>query len=201
MIRYILNLVGMLLSPLIRILSASVWSNAAAHIYTGAYRPFFGHIGKGTVMYHKAMKLHGLKMVSVGSCCSFGESLQLTSWQGGHITIGDDCIIRAYAHITAANSITIGNGLLTGTNVLITDNSHGSFTHEHLSMQPGLRPIVSKGPVVIGNNVWLGNNVCIMPGVTIGDGVVVGANSVVTHDIPAYSMAAGIPAKIIKQLS
>jgi len=53
---------------------------------------------------------------------------------------------------------------------------------------------------VIGNNVWLGNNVCIMPGVTIGDGAVVGANSVVTKDVPAYSVAAGIPAKIVKQV-
>lgn len=62
------------------------------------------------------------------------------------------------------------------------------------------RSMYSKGPVVIGNNVWLGNNVCVMPGVTIGDGAIIGANSVVTHDIPAYSVAAGIPAKVIKQL-
>ncbi len=60
--------------------------------------------------------------------------------------------------------------------------------------------MVSKGPVVIGNNVWLGNNVCVMPGVTIGDGAIIGANSVVTHDVPAYAVAAGVPAKIIKQL-
>lgn len=53
---------------------------------------------------------------------------------------------------------------------------------------------------MIGNNVWLGNNVCVMPGVTIGDGAIIGANAVVTHDIPAYAVAAGIPAKVVKQL-
>jgi acetyltransferase-like isoleucine patch superfamily enzyme len=49
--------------------------------------------------------------------------------------------------------------------------------------------------------VWLGNNVCVLPNVTIGDGAVVGANSVVTHDIPPYAIVAGIPAKIVKQVT
>ena len=62
------------------------------------------------------------------------------------------------------------------------------------------RPLYSKGSVVIGNNVWLGNNVCVMPGVTIGDGAIIGANSVVTHDVPAYAVAAGIPARVVKRL-
>ena len=78
-------------------------------------------------------------------------------------------------------------------------NSHGQSTREHMSIPYYERPMYSKGPVVIGNNVWLGNNVCVMPGVTIGDGAIIGANSVVTHDIPAYAVAAGIPAKVVKQ--
>ena len=84
--------------------------------------------------------------------------------------------------------------------MLITDNSHGQSIREHMSMPFTERPLYSKGPVAIGNNVWLGNNVCVMPGVTIGDGAIIGANSVVTHNIPAYAVAAGIPAKVIKQL-
>ena len=71
---------------------------------------------------------------------------------------------------------------------------------EHMSLPFTERPLYSKEPVVIGNNVWLGNNVCVMPDVTIGDGAIIGANSVVTHDISAYAVAVGIPAKIIKQL-
>lgn len=67
-------------------------------------------------------------------------------------------------------------------------------------MPPRERRIVGKGDISIGNNVWLGNNVCVMPGVTIGDGAVIGANSVVTHDIPAYAVAAGIPARVVKQM-
>lgn len=114
--------------------------------------------------------------------------------------IGNNCSIRNNAHITAINCIRIGDNLLTGTNVLITDNSHGQSTREHMSLPFTERPLYSKGPVVIGNNVWLGNNVCVMSGVTIGDGAIIGANAVVTHDIPAYAVAAGILAKVVKQL-
>lgn len=67
-------------------------------------------------------------------------------------------------------------------------------------MAPNQRPLYSKGAVHIGNNVWIGQNACIMPGVTIADGAIIAANSVVTHDIPAYSVAAGAPAKVIKHI-
>ena len=56
----------------------------------------------------------------------------------------------------------------------------------------------TKGEIIIGNNVWLGDNVCVLPGVTIGDNVIVGANSVVTKDIETNTVAAGVPAKEIK---
>ena len=54
-----------------------------------------------------------------------------------------------------------------------------------------------KEEVKIGRNVWIGRNVCIMPGVKIGDGAVIGANAVVTKDVANYSVAVGIPAKVI----
>lgn len=147
----------------------------------------------------RALKLYGLERISIGNDTNIDTQVQLTTQPTGSITIGSHCLIRAYCHITAADSITIGDHLLTGTNVLITDNAHGLNSREHLQLPPRQRPVVSKGPVVIGNNVWLGNNVCVLAGVTIGDGAVVGANSVVTHDIPAYSIAAGIPAQLVGQ--
>lgn len=60
---------------------------------------------------------------------------------------------------------------------------------------------MSKGPVIIGQNVWVGDKATILPGVTIGDGAVIGANSVVTKDVPPYSIVGGNPAKVLKQLN
>ncbi|MBQ5507587.1 MAG: acyltransferase, partial [Prevotella sp.] len=162
--------------------------------------------GHSVVMWHP-YQLRGLEFVQVGEGTVFETDLQLTvtntpsSEIAPSITIGDHCLIRRGTHITAANQITIGNHLLTGTNVLITDNSHGATDYASLVVPPNERAVVSHGPVKIGNHVWLGNNVCILPNVTIGDGAVVGANSVVTHDIPPYAIVAGIPAKIVKQVT
>ncbi len=175
------------------------------HIYTGWLKHRFASFGKGSVVAYRALNLRGLGHVHVGADTMIGANVQLTAWRSCYglpqIRIGDNCTIRDFAHITAARSITIGDNLLTGTNVLISDNSHGDFSVEHLSMPPQCRPVCSKGGVVIGNNVWLGDNVCVLSGVTIGNGVVVGANSVVTHDIPDFSLAAGCPAKVVKSIS
>lgn len=176
-------------------------------LYTFLLRKRFAHWGKGSHIDWRTMKLKGLKYISVGDKTFIAKGVQLTAWDshnGIHykpsVTIGNACSIRDNCHITAVNSIRIGDNLLTGTNVLITDNSHGEATREQMDIPPTQRKLFSKGPVIIGNNVWLGNNVCVMPGITIGDGAIIGANSVVTHDIPPYCMAAGVPAKVIKSV-
>ena len=204
---YILQSFGYLAAKIgcLKLFDCLAWMRNQA--YTGFYRNSFAHWGNNSVLNYHAINLKGLSNISVGDHTVLGSAIQLTTWAKyqeqdfhPHISIGNHCIIRDGAHITAINSITIGDNLLTGTNVLITDNAHGEFTIEQLKLPPIVRPLHSKGPVVIGNNVWLGNNVCVLPGVTIGDGAVIGANSVVIHDIPPYSMAAGMPASIIKQL-
>ena len=81
------------------------------------------------------------------------------------------------------------------------NNSHGYTDYESLQQRPTQRQIVSKGSVIIGKNVWIGDKATILPGVMIGDGVVVGANTVVSKDIPNYSVVVGNPARIIKQAS
>ncbi len=200
--------VGRLFSFLIPANLPELCRAVTAHIYTGYQRHRFACFGDDSVIAYKATNLYGLDCVSIGNGTQIGRGIQLTAWNEltetknskTEIVIGDNCNIRDNCHITAAVSIRIGNNLLTGTNVLITDNSHGTTDRSMTDIHPQQRPLASKGPVVIGNNVWLGNNVCIMPGVTVGDGAIVGANSVVTHDIPPYSVAAGIPARIIKQM-
>lgn len=133
-----------------------------------------------------------------------GGGTGLTAFcQDGHpertrIVIGNNTMFGKHNHITACNSVTIGNNVRTGSYVLITDNAHGDTSNkEQMRMNPNDRPIFSKGAVVIGDCVWIGDKAAIMPGVTIGEGTVIGANAVVTKDVPPFAIVAGVPAKII----
>ena len=206
LIKRIADCIGLVLSYIIPLPLSSSLRAFKNYMYSGYLRRRFYQFGDGASVGYKAINLKGLKYITIGEKTEIGRHAQLTAWDtykgasfSPEITIGANCLIRDGIHISAVQSIRIGDNLLTGTNVLITDNSHGTFTSDQLDTHPKLRPLVSKGPIVIGNNVWLGNNVCVMPGVTIGDGAIVGANSVVTHDIPAYTIAAGVPAQIIKR--
>ena len=135
-----------------------------------------------------------------------GRNVILNTWNlipgvQPSLIIGKNCDIGEYTHISCANSITIGNGVLMGRWITIVDNSHGHLCNEQKDMSPLMRPIeISKG-ICIEDNVWIGDKATILSGVTIGEGAVVGANSVVTKDIPAYTIVGGNPAKIIKQIA
>lgn len=116
------------------------------------------------------------------------------------IEIGDNVHMTWDCHIGAIDKVTIGNNVLIGSRVLITDHQHGRIDAAALSMHPIDRPLWSKGPVTICDNVWIGEGAAIMPGVTIGENAIIGANAVVTKDVPANCVAAGNPAKIIRNL-
>jgi acetyltransferase-like isoleucine patch superfamily enzyme len=111
------------------------------------------------------------------------------------VTIGDRCLIGRGSGIVGHFSIEIGNDVWTGHNVYITDQNHG---YEDVA-----RPISQQSQperaVKIGDGSWLGYGSVVLPGVTIGEHCVIGANSVVTHDVPSFSVAVGVPARVIKQ--
>lgn len=117
------------------------------------------------------------------------------------ISLGNNCDIGAYNHITSAGKIVIGNGVLTGRRVLISNNNHGDFTENDLRLSPVIRNIISKGDIIIEDDVWIGEGASILGSLHIGRGSVIGANSVVTKDVPPYALVVGNPAKIIKQIN
>lgn len=165
-----------------------------------------------------------------GSCgeeCFFGQFLQLIGAKyatiGNHVTMGSNVVLEIrdaymdkkftptfkmgdyshlgdWGHISCINGVIIGNNVRMGRKVFITDNAHGASDIKLLDMRPNLRPLYSKGPVIIEDNVWVGEQVCIMPGVTISHGSIIGANAVVTHDVPPYCVVGGNPARVIKDL-
>lgn len=136
--------------------------------------------------------LRGGKYISIGDKCAIGKGTVLTAWErygsdtfSPRITIGNNVSIGDGSHITAINSIEIGNNVLTGKNVTITDNAHGKNDLSNLSLPPISRQLFSEGPVIIEDGVWIGDKVTILPNVRIGKNSIIGANAVVTKDIPA----------------
>jgi acetyltransferase-like isoleucine patch superfamily enzyme len=148
--------------------------------------------------------LKGGEYIHIGEKTFIGKYGVITAWDSylndrfnPQINIGNNVSIGEYCHITAINKIVIGNGVLTGRWVTITDNAHGK-TNEKTLLPPGKRALHTLGPVIIDDNVWIGDKVTILPNVHIGKNVVIGSNSVVTKDIPQNSVAVGIPAKVVK---
>ena len=185
------------------------WIAVKKCIFTGYMKNKFKHIGKNTLLSTNST-YHDTDCIWIGDDCSIGDYNILTAWKKyshtnqqftPEIHIGNHCDIGPQSHITAINRIVIGNNVLTGPRVLITDNSHGEANIELLDIAPKCRPLFTSGPVIIEDNVWIGEGAMIMPNVYIGKGSIIAANSVVTKDIPPYSIAAGVPAKVIRTMT
>ena len=113
----------------------------------------------------------------------------------GKIRIGDNCSFGYRNHITCLGEVTIGDNVLTANNVYISDNSH---SYEKIDVPIMHQEVTFSRKVEIGSGSWIGENVSII-GASVGKNSVIGANSVVTSDIPDYSVAVGIPAKVIRK--
>lgn len=179
-------------------------TNLKNFIYTAWISREFKKIDKFSIIGFP-INLVGGKYISIGDRCSIGKRAVLTAWDTRsdetffpQITIGNNVSIGDDSHITAINRIEIGNNVLTGKKVTLTDNSHGKSEIKLLQIPPSDRPMYSEGPVIIEEGVWIGDKVTILPNVRIGKNAIIGANAVVTKDIPANCVAGGIPAKVIK---
>lgn len=95
-----------------------------------------------------------------------------------------------------ANKIQIGSQTIISSNVSLISENHGVSVETDVPFHA--QPLET-GPITIGKGCWIGQNVVVLANVCIGDKCVIGANSVVTRDIPSYSIAVGAPAKVIKQ--
>lgn len=142
------------------------------------------------------------KAISIGKNVLIRKGARLEAvgnWDGKRpkIIIGDGTKIQFYFHCGAAESVIIGNDVLIGGRVYITD-------HDHVYDDPQLPAVqnwrVKSKPVIIEKGAYLGEGAVILKGVTIGERAVVGANSVVTKDVPPYTIVAGVPARNIRSV-
>lgn len=128
---------------------------------------------------------------------------------GGQLTIGDHCYVGENSRVWAGERMTIGNHVLISHDVFITDcNAHELDADERAA---GFQKLVSEGhpttkgsvltsPVTIGDHAWINPRCTVLPGVTIGKGAIIGAGSVVNQDVPPFVLAAGSPARVIREL-
>jgi acetyltransferase-like isoleucine patch superfamily enzyme len=130
----------------------------------------------------------------VGDFCTIdtGAYLQLTK-PYPTIRLGRYVGIGRHNVLAAKTLIEIGDFTQLGPYCQINDQGHGVAANDLIINQAAVL-----APVRIGRDCWLGSGVRVLPGVAIGDGAVIGAGSVVTHDVPAYQIWAGVPARFLK---
>lgn len=159
-------------------------------------------IFKGTTLIEDGVKIDALSRggIEVGENFSIGrnsiiECTGVIRELGEKLTIGKNVGIAANAFISMRGPVTIGDDTIFGPNVAIHAENH-NFKDAKVPIR--LQGATRKG-VTIGSDCWIGSNVKILDGVTIGNGCIIAAGAVVNKDIPDYSIAGGIPAKIIKE--
>jgi len=163
-------------------------------------RPQLERLGKGAVfMKPWHVEIFGAN-VEVGDYATIiaapDKKVRLSVWStletGGHIRIGNYCLICPGVRLGASQSIRIGDNSMIAGNVYITDSDwHGIYNRAAMGVS---------APVTIGENVWIGDSAIICKGVTIGENSIVGAGAVVTKDVPPNAIAAGNPAKVVRHL-
>lgn len=150
--------------------------------------------------------LRGRRYVDFGKSLTLGRGCRFDVFDNQRgtpsLVFGEHVQLNDYVHLVAMDSITIGSHVLMASHIFISDNSHGSYKGDALDSDPTTPPIkrdYPTAPVSIGDNTWICEGVVIMPGTRIGKGCVIGAHSIVRGEIPDYTVAAGNPAKVIKQ--
>ncbi len=148
-------------------------------------------------VYINALSIHG---ISFGRNVTVGKSSVIIctgviARKGTGLKIGNYSAIGAQSFIGAQGGITIGNDVIMGPGVRIFSENHIYENKEILIRKQG----ETRSEVIIGDNCWIGAGTTILSGVTIGKGCLIGAGSVVTTSIDEYSVAVGVPAKIIKK--
>lgn len=160
----------------------------------------YGKFGKSSKII-RPMRVLGKKHIYIGDNVHIlnGARIEAVSkWHGKALApelhIGDNTSIEQNCHIIAADKLSIGRNCVFSADVYVADCSH-----QYVPGENAISTELEIKPTEIGDGVFVGIGAKILPGVKLGDGCVIGANAVVTHNIPPYSVAAGVPAEVIKK--
>lgn len=169
--------------------------------FSGAVR-----VGRGTTIAWRRIRQAAGNDLSVGEGSIIHADINFED-TGGRIQIGSRTFIGR-SHLVCYRSLTIGDDVIMSWGITIVD--HDSHSINWMDRRDDVREWaagrknwqkIAHAPVVISDRAWIGFNVSVLKGVTIGTAAVIGACSVVTRDIPPYSLAVGNPARVIRTLS
>lgn len=168
-------------------------------------------IGANSSIYEQATVFNfqnDIRKIKIGSGTHVRAELLIFA-NGGRITIGDNCYVGEGTRIWSADEVLIGDNVLISHNVNVIDTD--SHEINYLERAESYKSLLSKGhpkekinvktaPIIIADYAWISYNVSILKGVKIGKGAIVAAGSVVTKDVPEFTVVAGNPAKVIKSI-
>ena len=135
--------------------------------------------------------------LEIGSGTILEPNVWITAPGEARIRIGAGSFLNLGVMVAAVELVEIGDHCMFANGCFVTDGDHRFDDPDKPVPWQGF---TTKGPTRVGDNVWCGANVVVTSGVTIGERCVIGSNSVVNRDIPPFSIAAGAPAKVIKQI-
>ena len=188
------------------------WLLCLKHYFLRAKLSVFSKVvfGRWDIRVFPDARLAGVKHMQIGDGFVAGRGLWLEAVKdyrpAGQVftpklIIGDRVSVGEYVHIGCNNSVVIGNDVLMGSKIYITDHNHGVYRGENADspeLPPAKRCLTEGEHVEICDRCWIGEFVTILPGITIGEGCIIGSHSTVTHNIPANSIAVGSPARVVK---
>jgi acetyltransferase-like isoleucine patch superfamily enzyme len=149
-------------------------------------------------VHGNVLEAFAARRLEVGGGTLFEPHVWITAPAPARVRIGSGCFLNLGVMVAALALVEIGDHCMLANGCVVTDADH---RHDDRDVPVPWQGFTTKGPTRIGDNVWCGANVVVTSGVTIGERCVVGANSVVTRDLPPWSVAAGAPARVLRSIA
>jgi acetyltransferase-like isoleucine patch superfamily enzyme len=168
------------------------WNRARIHLHMARRRAFIRFPVQGNVL-----ECLDDGRLEIGSGTLLEPGCWITIADEARVTIGEGCFLNLGTMLAAMDRIEIGDHVMFANHCFVGDADH---RYDDPDMPVTWQGFESRGPVKIGSNCWFGVNCVVTSGVTIGDRCVIGSNSVVTKDLPPGVVAAGAPARVLREI-
>ena len=179
----------------------------AKGMLTPKYLLLLVRLGLRKLRHGRRLRTDGIAFIGPRAVLQIGKGAQIElgrwSWIGhgtkircheGRVRIGAKTVMGQECTISAYQDVSIGRECVIADRVMLIDFDHGVVEVDRPIRLQG----IYKRAVKVGNNVWIGYGACILRGVTIGDNAIIGTSAVVTADVPANAVVAGVPARVIR---